>query len=207
MSAALWSLAHGGTSMDEFLHEYGYQGNRAADLYATVWREDPEPAAADPRHDGVDAGGRTVPRRPARRASPTASTPKRELLDALYGADRDAAERAIADARRFTVLREQVKVVSQRSLDVARAAARTLGRDLATQRRARRARRRVPPRGRRVRHRARARPAGAGRLPQGAGRRVRDLRPPGAVRRQPRPRSPLADDVHRRDPSPSRGSG
>ncbi len=42
MSAALWSLARGGSSMEEFLHEYGYQGNRAADLYATVWREDPE---------------------------------------------------------------------------------------------------------------------------------------------------------------------
>ena len=62
MSAALWSLAHDGSSMDEFLHEYGYQGNRAADLYATVWREDPEPAPPDPRHDGVDAGGPTARR-------------------------------------------------------------------------------------------------------------------------------------------------
>jgi phosphohistidine swiveling domain-containing protein len=38
---------------------------------------------------------------------------------------------AIADARRFTVLREHVKVVSQRSLDVVRAAARTMGGSLA----------------------------------------------------------------------------
>ena len=62
MSAALWSLAHGDSSMDEFLHEYGYQGNRAADLYATVWREDPGPAPPHPGHDGVDAGRATARR-------------------------------------------------------------------------------------------------------------------------------------------------
>ena len=133
MSAALWSLAHDGTSMEEFLHEYGYQGNRAADLYATVWREDPDllrpilaTMASMPEADGPAATGAT---RVADRVAAEG-----ELLDALTGADRDAAERAIADARHFTVLREQVKVVSQRSLDVARAAARTLGRDLADHR-------------------------------------------------------------------------
>ena len=62
------------------------------------------------------------------------SPPRASCWTRSPATDRDAAERAIADARHFTVLREQVKVVSQRSLDVARAAARTLGRDLADRR-------------------------------------------------------------------------
>ncbi len=130
MSAALWALAHDELSMDDFLHEYGYQGNRAADLYATVWREDPsllrpllDAMAAMPERDGPDATGKV--------RMQDRIDAEGELLDALRGADRDAAEQAIVDARRFTVLREKVKVVSQRSLDAARGAARTLGRDLA----------------------------------------------------------------------------
>jgi len=130
MSAAMWSLARGQLPMEKFLDEYGYQGHRAADLYATVWREDPGllrpllDAMASMRDDeGPEVTGRI--RVDDRLAA------ERELLDALPGDARDAAARAIADARRYTVLREQVKVVSQRSLDVARAAARTLGRDLA----------------------------------------------------------------------------
>jgi pyruvate,water dikinase len=131
MSAAMWALAHGGLPMEEFLAEYGYQGNRAADLYATVWREDPEllqplldAMASMPDADGPEAGRRL-------RGDDRAAA-ERELLGALSGDAHDAALRAIADARHHTVLREQVKVISQRSLDVARAAARTLGRDLAS---------------------------------------------------------------------------
>ena len=132
MSAALWSLAHGESSMAEFLHEYGYQGHRAADLYATVWREDPvllrpilHTMASMPERDGPEATG-------AARVQDRIDA-ERELLGALTGEARAAADQAIVDARRFTVLREKVKVISQRSLDVARAAARTLGRDLAAQ--------------------------------------------------------------------------
>ncbi len=130
MSAAMWALAHGDLTMEQFLAEYGYQGNRAADLYATVWREDPEllrplldALASMKEAEGPGTTGR------ARVDDRVAA--EQELLDALDGDARDAAVRAIADARHYTVLREQVKVVSQRSLDAARAAARTLGRDLA----------------------------------------------------------------------------
>jgi len=130
MSAAMWALAHDELTMQQFLDEYGYQGNRAADLYATVWRENPDllrplldALASMPEADGPHATGR------ARVDDRIAA--EEELFAALDGVARDAAVRAIADARRYTVLREQVKVVSQRSLDVARAAARTLGRDLA----------------------------------------------------------------------------
>jgi hypothetical protein len=98
MSAALWSLAHDGTSMDEFLHEYGYQGNRAADLYAMVWREDPDllrpilaTMASMPEADGPAATGA------ARVADRVAA--EAELLDALTGADRDAAERVRSTSR------------------------------------------------------------------------------------------------------------
>jgi len=130
MSAAMWKLARGDLAMEKFLHEYGYQGNRAADLYATVWREDPEllqplldALASMDVQDGPEATGRT-------RVQDRVDA-ERELLDAVPADARDAAIQAIADARRFTVLREHVKVVSQRSLDVARAAARTMGRSLA----------------------------------------------------------------------------
>jgi len=130
MSAAMWALAHGELSMEKFLHEYGYQGNRAADLYTTVWREDPDllrplldAMASMHDQDGPEATSRA-------RVQDRVDA-ERELLDALTGDAREQAIQAIADARRFTVLREHVKVVSQRSLDVARAAARTMGRDLA----------------------------------------------------------------------------
>ena len=60
--------------MDEFLHEYGYQGNRAADLYATVWREDPDllrpilaTMASMAEADGPAATGATRVRRPCGR--------------------------------------------------------------------------------------------------------------------------------------------
>ncbi len=130
MSADLWALAHGELAMDDFLHEYGYQGNRAADLYTTVWREDPallQPLLAAMATMGDDEGPEATGRtRVADRLAAEA-----ELLGALSGDALDAARRAIDDARRYTVLREHVKVCSQRSLDGARAAARTLGRDLA----------------------------------------------------------------------------
>jgi phosphohistidine swiveling domain-containing protein len=130
MSVDLWALAHGGLSMDDFLHEYGYQGNRAADLYAVVWREAPslltpllDAMAGMPAEQGPEATGA------ARVADRLAA--EAELLGALDGDARDAAVDAIERARRYTVLREHVKVCSQRSLDVARAAARTMGGDLA----------------------------------------------------------------------------
>ena len=82
MSAALWALAHGNTTMDEFLHEYGYQGHRGADLYATVWREDP--SLLQPLLDAMA----TMPERDSPEATGAARTQdrieaERELLDAL----------------------------------------------------------------------------------------------------------------------------
>jgi pyruvate,water dikinase len=130
MSADLWALAHGDLTMDDFLREYGYQGNRAADMYAVVWREDPslltpllDAMAVMPDDEGPEAGGT------ARVADRLAA--EAELLGALDGEAREAALDAIDRARRYTVLREHVKVCSQRSLDVARAAARTMGADFA----------------------------------------------------------------------------
>ena len=193
MSAAMWALAHGDVTMEKFLHEYGYQGNRAADLYATVWREDPgllrpllDAMASMPEPDGPEATGRA-------RVQDRIDA-ERELLDALRGEARDAAVQAIADARRFTVLREHVKVVSQRSLDVARAPRAHDGTVARGPRPARRPRGRVPSPGRRVRHHRGTRSPRAGRVPQGPGGGVRDLRPAGDVRgdahADPRTRAP-----------------
>ena len=41
MSAALWDTAHGVLPRPELIARYGYQGDRAGDLAARVWREDP----------------------------------------------------------------------------------------------------------------------------------------------------------------------
>jgi pyruvate,water dikinase len=130
MSEALWDLAHGSIGLADFLSEYGYQGHRAADLAATVWREDPRPlepttAALAALPDDAAPQVKSVERAHDRIAG------ERELLDALTGPERAAAAVAVADLRRFTGLRERVKAVSQRSLDIARGAARTVGTDLA----------------------------------------------------------------------------
>jgi len=129
MSTALWELAHGSLTMPEFLAEFGYQGHRAADLAATVWREDPSLLAP------TVAALATLPDHKAPQVTLVARVQnrvdaERELLDALTGAERDAAARAIEELRLFTILREKVKAISQRSLDIGRAAARTLGADL-----------------------------------------------------------------------------
>lgn len=129
MSTALWELAHGSLTMPEFLAEFGYQGHRAADLVATVWREDPSLLAP------TVAALATLPDHKAPEVTLVARIQDRvdaehELLDALTGAERDATAHAIEDLRRFTILREKVKAISQRSLDIGRAAARTLGADL-----------------------------------------------------------------------------
>ena len=130
MSEALWNLAHGLISFSDFLSEYGYQGHRAADLAATVWREDPRPL------EPTVAALAALPDDEAPHVSRVERVRDRisgehELLDALTGPERDAAAAAVADLRRFTALRERVKAVSQRSLDIARGAARTLGTELA----------------------------------------------------------------------------
>jgi pyruvate,water dikinase len=129
MSRAMWQLAHGRLPPEVFLLDYGYQGHRAADLAAIVWREDPgrlQPAldalAQLPEEAGPEVTG------PARTASRRQA--ETELLRLVGADERAAVERVIADVHRFTVLRELVKAVSQRSLDVARAAARTIGADL-----------------------------------------------------------------------------
>ena len=41
ISAALWDTAHGALPRPELIARYGYQGDRAGDLAARVWREDP----------------------------------------------------------------------------------------------------------------------------------------------------------------------
>ena len=130
MSDALWELAHGSLTMDDFLAEYGYQGHRAADLAATVWREDPrllEPTLAALAGMSPDKAPRSSR---AERVNDRLSA-ERELLDGLTGPERDAAAGAVEGLRRFTALRERVKAISQRSLDIARGAARTLGSHLA----------------------------------------------------------------------------
>jgi phosphohistidine swiveling domain-containing protein len=130
LSADLWALSHDRITMGEFLLEHGFQGNRAGDIAATVWREDPEllrsvlaPMATMPESQshGAKSSARVADRLSA----------EQELLDAAGEENREATRERIETLHRYTVLREKVKVVSQRSIDIARAITRALGADLA----------------------------------------------------------------------------
>ena len=73
MSAALWDAAHGVLPRAELIARYGYQGDRAGDLAARVWREDP--TVLDPMLEAL--GSMDEQRRPARHRSASCRGPRR----------------------------------------------------------------------------------------------------------------------------------
>ena len=126
MSAALWDTAHGVLSRPELLARYGYQGDRAGDLAARVWREDP--TVLDPVLDALGSMDESEGPRATGRAHAAARVDaEAELLAALEPGERDEIRNAIAETHRFTALRQLGKVTFWRTVDVGRAATRTLG--------------------------------------------------------------------------------
>ena len=133
MSAALWDTAHGVLPRPELIARYGYQGDRAGDLAAHIWREDP--AVLDPVLEALGSmDERDDPRVTGRHHVAAREDAEAELLAALEPGQRHEIRNAIAETHRFTALRQLGKVTFWRAVDVGRAATRTLGRSYCARR-------------------------------------------------------------------------
>ena len=128
----LWALAHGELSMDEFSDRHGYHGPGEGQLSGSVWRENPAPILA--RLGDYRAITAVSPRAPRNRSAAQATIRVDALQTLLAETPRLKRLRTaflVRVASRFLVLREQGKAGYLMTFDVARAAARRLGEDLA----------------------------------------------------------------------------
>jgi len=126
----IWNVAHGGFSLEQFVAEHGYNGHGAGSLNSRVWRENPEllkPLVA--RYAALPDS--EAPDRVTERAMQGRAAAEKELLDAAGPDLRAEALRLIERAAHFTRLRELGKVMFLHPIDVARAASRARGTDLA----------------------------------------------------------------------------
>ncbi|MGH9040474.1 MAG: PEP-utilizing enzyme, partial [Acidimicrobiia bacterium] len=130
LMADLWAVSRGRQTLDAFLADHGYHGPSEGELSTRSWREDSTPVeallesyramddSADPR--ALEA------LRGRERASATA-----ELFRTLPKVRQGGAKVVLGAAKRYVPLREVGKAAFLQTLDVGRAAARTLGEDLA----------------------------------------------------------------------------
>jgi pyruvate,water dikinase len=130
ISADLWRVSRGTTTMAQFLDRYGYHGPGVGELSSHSWREDATPVGelahtytGMPDHDAPHR--REAERIAVRRAA------ERRLLAALPAARRPLARAALRAASTFVPLREVGKAAFLQTIDAGRAAARDLGRQLA----------------------------------------------------------------------------
>lgn len=127
--AALWDVAQGTQTIEEFLHTHGYHAPVEAELRSLSWREDPAPALARAR----SYARRTAELDPARlhhRQREQRISAERELLAALPAYRRSPTRVLLRMAARYIPLREVGKAALLQTIDVARAAARYLGTSL-----------------------------------------------------------------------------
>jgi len=126
----LWKVSRHTLSLQDFVSEHGYNGPGAGNLHSRVWREDPDallPLIASYAALGEDESPQAV----SRRKTVERVTAEKELLDAAGPELSEKARRLMDRAVQFTRLRELGKVMFLRGVDVARAAARVRGADLA----------------------------------------------------------------------------
>jgi phosphohistidine swiveling domain-containing protein len=126
----LWDVAHGRSSVDEFVRRRGFQGAHQGELSAHVWREDRRPVerlVETFRTMGDDAD----PRRVERRSVEVRRDAERELLAGLPRHRRLEAQAVLRFAHTYVPLRETGKAALMTAFDVARLAARTVGAELA----------------------------------------------------------------------------
>lgn len=128
----LWALAHGDIDRASFLLRHGYHGPNEGQMDSTVWREDERPLdalinryaelsdEANPAH----AQDRQVTAREAAEA---------ELLKASGRLRAGSVRRVLSFARTLIPQREVGKANYTRCLDIARLAARAIGRVLAAE--------------------------------------------------------------------------
>jgi phosphohistidine swiveling domain-containing protein len=121
----VWSVAHGGLDLEEFLARHGYHGPDEGSLTSVVWREDPTPArrlVQRYRSSDVDHPRAREPEQVRRREAAEA-----RLLGSLGRPDRVRARVVLRLARSFVPMRELGKAGFLHSLDGARCAARAIG--------------------------------------------------------------------------------
>ena len=129
MTTDLWSVSRDRLSLEEFLRRHGYHGPTEGELSSRSWREDPKPIVAlldtyRTMPDSSSPGDVEHRRRAGREES------EREVLALLPAYQRPGARLLFRLARRYIPLREVGKVAFLQAIDVARAAARTIGSDL-----------------------------------------------------------------------------
>jgi pyruvate,water dikinase len=126
----LWDLSRGRIDVARFQAEHGFHGPAEGEMASRVWREDAGPVLALVEHY------RRVPESESPRAvlqqrAAERQQAKAELLRRLGPARRPAAELTLRLAATYIPIRGLGKAAFLRSLDVARAAARTAGEELA----------------------------------------------------------------------------
>lgn len=125
----LWALAHEQLALEEFLERHGYHGPNEGQLHGASWREDPSPVLARlESYRGIGADDPRAPRRRSAEQERVRAAAAAELA-ATVGPWRRRAVTALTDlTARFLALREQGKAGYLLTFDVARTAARRLGR-------------------------------------------------------------------------------
>ena len=131
MMAALHECTLGNRTIESFVATFGYYGVDEGQLHSTSWREDP--SILDPLLERYRAlpGEGTPAAAAARRAAVNAAARAR-LVAALPATSRPLAGLAGRMATSFLPLRETGKAAFLMTIDAARFAARSIGRDLAT---------------------------------------------------------------------------
>ncbi|MFN2589272.1 MAG: PEP-utilizing enzyme [Actinomycetota bacterium] len=128
----LWACSRGRIGMDAVIARHGYHGPQEGEISALVWREDPSPLCRileAYRALGDDADpARAQAARVAQRQQAEA-----QVLARLKGPQRAKARAILALAGRYVPLRGVGKMAFLQNLDLARAAARRTGTNLAAQ--------------------------------------------------------------------------
>ena len=126
----LWDVARGVATMDRFLVRHGYHGPLEGELSSPTWRIDPGPLQKLLGAYRRDTGRESPAVLFARRADELRDNQAR-LLAALPPHRRGAARALLGAARAYMPLRESGRATFLRAYDVARHAARAIGRHLA----------------------------------------------------------------------------
>jgi pyruvate, water dikinase len=126
----LWSCSRDGLPLETFLARHGYHGPCSGQLSALAWREDPTPVLAilEGYREMSDDGDPALAQQ--ERAAERERL-ERDLLASLRPARRLQARAVLDLSRRSLPLRAVGKVAFLQSVDLARAAARQLGKCLA----------------------------------------------------------------------------
>ena len=126
----LWDVAHGRSSLDDFISRHGFHGTAEGQISEPSWREDPsllESLIDEMRQRAEHRSPGSLQRARQRSRADAEQT----LLAPLSSTQRLKARCILVLTRRFVQLRETSKASFLRAIDAARCAARVLGSQLA----------------------------------------------------------------------------